>query len=211
MVIGKSAKPRCFRNASIPVEYLSNSKAWMTSDIFNNFVRKIDLKMTVSKRRITLIVDNCPSNPRIENLESIKLKFLPLNTTLFTRPMDAGVIRNLKYFYKLELVRRRIAAIENKQNFTINLLQAVHIIEKSWAKVTKQTIENCFKHVGFVQDESFVFDEDSTDNVFEETQLILSGYHPVEKLGDYLEADNNLLTTDGVTEESIIRNIRGII
>ena len=61
--------------------------------------------------------------------------------------MDAGVIRNLKYFYKLELVRRRIAAIENKQNFSINLLQAVHTIEKSWGKVTKQTIENCFKHV----------------------------------------------------------------
>ena len=58
MVIGKSAKPRCFRNASILLEYLSNSKAWMTSDIFNNFVRKLDRKKIVSKRRITLIVDN---------------------------------------------------------------------------------------------------------------------------------------------------------
>ena len=48
--------------------------------------------MTVSKRRITLIVDNCPSHPQIENLESIKLKFLPPNTTEFTQPMDAGVI-----------------------------------------------------------------------------------------------------------------------
>ena len=68
----------------------------MTSVIFNNFVRKLDRKMTVSKLRITLIVDNCPSHPRIENLESIKLKFIPPNATAFTQPMDAGVIRNLK-------------------------------------------------------------------------------------------------------------------
>ena len=88
--------------------------------------------------------------------------------------MDSGVIRNLKYFCKFELVRRRIAAIENKRNFSINLLQAVYIIEKSWGKVTKQSIENCFKHVGFLQDETFVFDEDTTDNIFDDTHTIIS-------------------------------------
>jgi hypothetical protein len=31
LVIGKSAKPRCFKNAEIPVDYTANSKAWMTS------------------------------------------------------------------------------------------------------------------------------------------------------------------------------------
>ena len=45
--------------------------------------------------------------------------------------MDAGVIKNLKYFYKLEIVRRIIAAIEN-DSFSLNLLQALLIIQKSW-------------------------------------------------------------------------------
>lgn len=30
LVIGKAAKPRCFKNTRIPLEYASNSKAWMT-------------------------------------------------------------------------------------------------------------------------------------------------------------------------------------
>ncbi|KMZ74308.1 hypothetical protein ZOSMA_13167G00010, partial [Zostera marina] len=29
-VIGKSAKPRCFKNAKLPVKYEANKKAWMT-------------------------------------------------------------------------------------------------------------------------------------------------------------------------------------
>ena len=81
MVIGKSTKPRCFRNATIPLEYHSNSKAWMTSELFINFIRKFDSRITVAKRKIVVIVDNCPSHPRIEHLENIKLVFLPPNTT----------------------------------------------------------------------------------------------------------------------------------
>ena len=85
----------------------------------------------------------------------------------------------------------------------------MHIIEKSLGKVTKQTIENCFKHVVFVQDKTFVFDENTTANIFEDTHTIISEYYPVANLIDYLDADNNLRTADSVTEESIIINIQG--
>lgn len=34
LVIGKSAKPRCFKNAKVPVNYTANKKAWMTSKLF---------------------------------------------------------------------------------------------------------------------------------------------------------------------------------
>ena len=33
-VIGKSANPRCFKNKILPVKYRSNSKSWMTSNLF---------------------------------------------------------------------------------------------------------------------------------------------------------------------------------
>ena len=42
MVIGKSQKPRCFANSHIPIDYQSNSKVWMNSDLFTSYVRKID-------------------------------------------------------------------------------------------------------------------------------------------------------------------------
>jgi hypothetical protein len=34
LVIGKSAKPRCFKNKDVPLDYTANKKAWMTGDIF---------------------------------------------------------------------------------------------------------------------------------------------------------------------------------
>jgi hypothetical protein len=43
LVIHKSARPRCFKNAkSIPTLYESNKKACMTSELFKDWLIKID-------------------------------------------------------------------------------------------------------------------------------------------------------------------------
>lgn len=43
LVIGKSARPRCFKNVkSLLTIYESNRKAWMTSDMFKNWLVQID-------------------------------------------------------------------------------------------------------------------------------------------------------------------------
>lgn len=34
LVIGKSAKPRAFKNKEVPIAYKANKKAWMTGRIF---------------------------------------------------------------------------------------------------------------------------------------------------------------------------------
>ena len=108
---------QCQYPTGIPVQF----EGLVTSELFTHFVRKVDRKTTACNRKIALVVDNGPSHTRIEKLDNVELIFLLPNTTALTQP--AGVIKNLKYFYKLELVRRRIAAVENKQVFSINLLQ----------------------------------------------------------------------------------------
>ena len=78
LVIGKSAKPRCFSNVkSLPVDYRANKKAWMTSSTFEDWLRKLDRKFLLQGRSILMIVDNCPAHPAINVLSSIKLEFLP--------------------------------------------------------------------------------------------------------------------------------------
>ncbi|XP_050064482.1 tigger transposable element-derived protein 4-like [Aphis gossypii] len=45
LVIGKYQKPRCFKNVkSLPVQYEFNKKAWMTSQIYEAFLHKMDKK-----------------------------------------------------------------------------------------------------------------------------------------------------------------------
>ncbi|GFN87424.1 tigger transposable element-derived protein 6 [Plakobranchus ocellatus] len=77
LVIGKSANPRCFKNVkSLPVEYISNSKAWMTSSIFETWIRKLDRKYLLQGRSIVMVLDNCPAHPRIKDLKAISFSHL---------------------------------------------------------------------------------------------------------------------------------------
>ena len=95
-ILGKSAKPRCFKNVkSLPTGYDANKKAWMTGELFTKWVVKFDKKCQRQRRRVALIVDNCPAHPRIKGLQAVTLHFLSPNTTSRTQPMDQGIIRTL--------------------------------------------------------------------------------------------------------------------
>jgi hypothetical protein len=42
IVIGKSSKPRCFKDVrKLPIKYHANSKAWMTTEIFCSFLHSL--------------------------------------------------------------------------------------------------------------------------------------------------------------------------
>ena len=97
-VIWRSANPRCFKNIptrSLPVDYASNKKSWMTSDLFENWLKKFDRKMRLEDRKILLLLDNAPAHPQVK-LNNIKLAFLPPNTTSLSQPMDQGIIQTMK-------------------------------------------------------------------------------------------------------------------
>ena len=74
LIIGKSANPRCFKNKkTLPMPYTSNKKAWMTSEIFTNWLKKLDQKLQRQKRKITMVIDNCPAIPQVRGLKCIEL------------------------------------------------------------------------------------------------------------------------------------------
>ena len=56
----------------LPVTWKANRKAWMTSTLFEEWLRKLDNKMTLKKRKILLLLDNAPCHPDLE-LSSITL------------------------------------------------------------------------------------------------------------------------------------------
>ena len=51
-IIGKYAKPRCFKNVnlnSLNCEYRANKRAWMTGVLFEEYVRQLDKKWLEEK------------------------------------------------------------------------------------------------------------------------------------------------------------------
>lgn len=76
LVIGKSRNPRCFKGVKkLPVEYCANSKSWMTSLIFNDWLLKWDKTLN---HNIVLLVDNCTAHVVNVSLKHIKVIFYHL-------------------------------------------------------------------------------------------------------------------------------------
>ena len=48
-----------------------------------------------------------------------------------TQPMDAGVIRCLKFYYRKNLAEMRLLAFEVQSEFKVNLLNALQILENA--------------------------------------------------------------------------------
>lgn len=56
LVIGKSKNPRCFKNVKrLPVDYKSNRRAWMVSEIFEKFLRDWDKELCASKKENSIV------------------------------------------------------------------------------------------------------------------------------------------------------------
>ena len=154
LVIGRSKKPRCFPRdlQTLPVDYDYSSKAWMTGIIFTRWLHNWDRELRLQKRKIILLIDNCSAHPQNVELTNIVIEFLPKNTTSIIQPLDAGIIRNFKHFYKISL-RRKILLLadsnlkEDAKSLMkkIDVLTAIHLSAQAWRNVTSETIENCFK------------------------------------------------------------------
>jgi hypothetical protein len=106
LVIGRYKKPRCFRNndpSGLGIRYEANRKAWMTRDIFSNWLLSLNNRFISEKRNILLFLDNCTAHPAV-TLSNIKLVFLPPNTTSNLQPLDMGIIRAVKMGYRRKLL-----------------------------------------------------------------------------------------------------------
>ena len=118
-VIGKVKKPQCFNNVKfLPCRYRNQQKSWIDRELFEERVREMDKKFVYEGRKVALVIGNCPVHPQIENLKSIKLFFLSLNTTSQTQPMDQGVTRLLKLYYRKNVVRKMIRIVEKKNTLS---------------------------------------------------------------------------------------------
>lgn len=63
-VIGKAKNPSCFKNVkTLHTHYDANKKPWITSELFSNWLRSLDRKFHHQKRKVAMVVDNCPTHP----------------------------------------------------------------------------------------------------------------------------------------------------
>ena len=158
-LIGSAYKPRCFKgNIPFAVHWRANKKAWMTAGIFGEYLELLDEQMRSSNRHILLLMDNAPVHLITASaLTNIKVVFLPPNTTAGTQPLDAGIIKNFKDYYRKSLltylVNHPLLLAEDditQKTFlnSIDMSMTIKWVLEAWGNVKPQTIINCFRKCG---------------------------------------------------------------
>ena len=200
LIIGKSKNPRCFKGSHItklPLEWVSNKKAWMTTEIMTLWLKKFDEKMRKQNRKVLLFLDNATSHPKLK-LENVNIIFLPPNTTSLCQPLDQGIIQNFKVAYRKFLVRRLLSFSNDESSFedaekSINLTSALVWISAAWKNVSRTTISNCFGKAGFLENAQQEAGFDEEDEI--PLSQLLSNIQGVS-LENYASIDCNVLTED---------------
>ena len=87
------------------------------------------------------MIDNCPVRPQIENLNSMKLFFLPPNTTSQTQPRDQGIICSMKSQYHKNVERKVILSVKKKESSPwISSLLGMQMLVAAWDAVTTKSV-----------------------------------------------------------------------
>ena len=101
--------------------------------------------------------------------------------------MDQGIIRCFKHHYKTVINKKNIEVLDNGTEFSLSLVEALREAQRAWAKVTPETISNCWLHMAFRQYDSlkeFIAPENDqpglSTNEFEE----------------FVHVDDELITSD---------------
>lgn len=216
LVIGKANSPRCFKNAGrVPVEYRANRKAWMTSELFQAWLRQLDRRFSTNKRKVLMVVDNCSAHKNVEGLECIELLFLPPNTTASLQPLDQGIIQYVKGKYRRHVLERMLLCMEAGREYNLNLLSALHILAHVWSNTPAEVIANCFRHSGFVRPDvcEAILDatsEDSQETAEEVDDSCLERVLPSGvQLADYIAIDRDVATAGQLSDDEIISEVLG--
>lgn len=208
IVIGKSLKPRCFKNVKkIPCKYYANGNAWMTTQIFISFLHSLDRQMRSQNRQIILLIDNCAAHPQDTSfLTNIKIIKYPANMTSKLQPLDLGIIHSLKAYYRKCLVQTSISLMESGKDtkMKINILEAMHYIMAAWKHVTQQTIKNCFLKAGHINDfdcnEMLNEDNEVYNSTKDWEELCIAQQYDFQS---YVLIDNNILICEMETVEEL--------
>ena len=215
LIIGKSQKPRCFKEiGKLPVSYAANKNAWMTSALFCEWLLAWEIELQRKNKKILLLINNCSAHKHDvikDKLQALKVVFLPPNITSILQPLDQGVIRSFKAHYRRKMVEWILNAMESEPSANacaiskkISLLDSILTVDQAWRAVKSDGIVNCWRKGELLFQAT---PKEDTPNDVEVDELILVGWSAADWTM-MVDLDENLETRQGVTEEDVLNDVR---
>ena len=157
LIIGKAKKPRAFQNKTgtqLGFYYRNNAKAWMTADLYQEWLRQWDRELGARKRKIILLQDNFSGHIIPDGLQNICVVNFEPNLTAHVQPMDQGIIRCFKAHYRAKYIQQAIdrydTGVTPSEIYDINQLQVMQLADLAWREVDTTTIRHCWHKAGIL-------------------------------------------------------------
>ncbi|EGO30839.1 hypothetical protein SERLADRAFT_432479 [Serpula lacrymans var. lacrymans S7.9] len=149
--IGKSRRPCCFKKQSpkqLGIYYRNNKKAWITTALFEEWMKHFNLKMRNKNRQVCLFVDGFSAHKLSYQPTNVRMEVFKANMTLFVQPCDAGIICCFKAGYRKTYCAKALDLDEagKRDIYSINLLEGILMAKAAWEAVTLTTIHHCWDH-----------------------------------------------------------------
>lgn len=214
--IGTAKKPKAFTAAGINIENLdcvwrSNKKAWMTGDIFKEWLLWFNKRMT--GRKVILLMDNFSAHEAAFEAIHLQLQntlviWLPCNSTTRYQPLDQGIIRTWKAYWKRQWVLYMMTQYDHGYDpiSTMTILFAIRWAISAWTlDLSTDTIRNCFHKALSIEDVAEIHNHELLTEISQGLQKLelSNNIHQSMEINQFLNplderVDDDLMTVDDI-------------
>lgn len=218
MMISNSLKPRAMKGInveSLPVYWRANKKAWMTKDLFDDWLRNCfipEAKAYCEEKnlpfKVLLTLDNASSHSTFDH-PNVQLQFLPPNTTSLLQPLDQGIISVFKKYYVKQAFRCILDKLDADDSLSLpaawksfTIRDCVNFVGTACLAVKRSTLNNCWKKLWPA---SVKFEED-----LEQTELDTHIIQLGKRIGDdkfSSEQVEALLADEPISDDELLELI----
>lgn len=163
MMVYHSGHPRALRSlskVSLPIIWKTHPKAWVTTEIFDewfrynfipeaqNYCQKENIHF-----KVLLVLDNAPGHCISCDINpNVKVVYLPANATTLLQPMEQHVIASFKKQYLRTTIAEISKAFDEGNTLSeywedFNIYQAAQNIASSWSKITQTNMNKAWNNL----------------------------------------------------------------
>ena len=141
------------------ISWSASKKGWMTSEIFHNFLVKVNEKFRHSNSDCVLLLDNFSGHvagvDRCSNddLSNTRIEWLPANCTSICQPIDMGIGQAFKLRYRKFLHEHMCNQVFADRHPTtgLDLMRVCVWLSRPWNSLNgSQTVQRCFIKAEFI-------------------------------------------------------------
>lgn len=215
LIVGRSANPHCLRNVhSLPCDYRANPWAWMTQDLFNEWLVQMDTGMKQAESRILLLIDNCSLPQHASTLGKDSGGVSALQLYCHPPATESCIIHITKVLYRSHLLKQVLLQLNNSEDQgQVDIGEASDVPAVAWWSVQPSPVVKCWRKAGVIpreltdSDKAAASEPDITIEKLWHSVAIATCVPNEVNFQDFVTADDDLIISQELIDAEVIQGM----